>query len=256
MKVYIAFPVPMDSIEVWNVFKPEVERFCSTMRQFHPGTPYTIAAIINEKEELVGKSQLFRMFERLPVEFHLYSGTGCDVGSAQYFASLQSENCFLICCTSRIYAHREGWLKKLVEARLRYGEGLYTTAISRERNRLHACCRCYCMDSDRFNAWPKTIEHRPDGYLFESGEYMGLGGSQTAPQNLLEWFNAQRLPTRVVYWSGCHEIGDGTEAMEPDNIFRKGDQSNMLIHDRISRFYEQSDESGKNCAWQACRYGK
>ena len=131
----------METVEAWDFFKTWIEKLAESFRAFEPGCDYTLAAIINAPKDEHAQDrerQLEPIFNGLPVEFSHYHGTGCDVGGAQWYAETLTENAFMVCTTSRVDAFRPNWLRPLVNARNEFGEGLFTTMISRERSRLHA----------------------------------------------------------------------------------------------------------------------
>lgn len=249
---HIVFPIPMDSEPVWNNFKPWVEKFCQSMKSVEAGCQYRIEAIINERWGHIPKSDLWKMFLGLPVTFHRYQGSGCDVGGAQWFARRQSESLFTVNTTSRVYAWKNGWLGRLAEARDKHGPGLYGVHVSRERERLHLCCRCYGMETTHWNEYPFQVETRIEGSLFECGEYPPHKGEF----NLLEWFQGKGLPAKVVYWNGVFEIGNGDEALAQPDIYRRGDQSNLLIKDYITDLWDTGTPEQRAGQERLCFNGK
>lgn len=237
MKTYVVLPVPMETPDVWKIFNPWIIKFAESFRRHPPGGEYKIAAVINAALDAYQdkrECEVAELLDGLPFVFSHYDGPGMDIGSAQHFAFTLPENSFLVCCTSRMYSWKDGWLHKLVEARQSHGDGLYATMVSFE-HRLHACTRGYGLDSNRWNAYARKINTKQDGIFFESG---CLGdGKESRHWNMLEWFHRQKLPARVVYWDRCLDIGDGKDAADVPNSFRRGDQSNLLMKDWITDMY-------------------
>jgi len=225
----ICYHVPAETPEVWALFKPFVQRFADSMRKFHPGCDYSLAALISG----FATPEIQKCFEGLTTLFITYTGAGMDIGAFQYY-SRNCAPCFQVNCVARVYAHREGWLQKLVDARRIAGPGLYGTSVAIEQGRLHCCTRCYAFDSEDFKQYPHLIDCREKGPFFEWGE-----------GNVLDWFISKGLAARAVYWSGVHLINEKGHWAIPDNIFRKGDQSNMLVFDKHTDLYRDADEKGK-----------
>ena len=50
------------------------------------------------------------------------------------------------------------------------------------------------------------------------------------------------LQTRLVTWDGSYDLPDWRK---PPNIFRRGDQSNLIVRDRHADAYTVSDAEGK-----------
>lgn len=225
MKTIITLPLPFDK---WDVFAPFIKRFCDTFKQFEPGADCEVwgmccSGYISDEVEL--------WFDGINAVFHKYPEDGCDIGSAQYAADMLKENAFMVNMTSRCYFHRPGWLKRLLEAREKHGDGMYSTFASWEGGTPHLGTRAYCLDSHTFQRYPHIIDTREKGQKFEVGEWC-----------ITSWFRQQSMPTMQVTWSGEQEQADWRK---PDNIFRKGDQSNCLVFDRHTDLYQDADDVEK-----------
>jgi hypothetical protein len=257
MKTILVLPVPMDNEECWGRFKAPVKRYLDSLLKFESGVSYELALVVNRPDNTEmywkGQLELMEMAKGLASQYFVYTGGGQDIGSAQYFAGLQTENAFLVCTSSRVYAWKDGWLKKMVDARMEFGEGLYATMLSRERQRLHACSRCYGIDSDRFKMYSfKVNSHTPDGSHFECGELPGENGTFAWSWNLLEWFQRMKVTAKVVYQDRVLDIGDGRDAMAVENIYRRGDQSNLILKDWITDMYANGDDAARRTMESMC----
>jgi hypothetical protein len=210
------------------------------VKQFTPGCDYELCPVFNGGDQSVWDT-FKENWEGLPVRNHyLYEGAGCDIGSFAFFTSMQEQNVFQVNCVTRVYAHRAGWLNHLVQARYNNGPGLYATSVSREGGHLHACCRCYAFDSDDFKKYPHKIVSRDQGVFFELGEGC-----------LLDWFVAQNLAARVVYWDSVRMIGESDYWRVP-NCYRDGNQENILVWDKHSQAYAEADDARKRELEQMC----
>ena len=80
------------------------------------------------------------------------------------------------------------------------------------------------------------VNSRDDTYRFEV-----FGFSPEVP-NFTQWVRNKGLQTRLVTWDGVYDLPDWRK---PQNIFRRGDQSNLIVKDRHCEAYEVSDVDGK-----------
>lgn len=226
----IVIPVPLD---VWDTYRPTVQRFCDTMRQFSPGAPFTLFAMCCRSDP---DSEVREIFHGIPTEFARYDGTGCDIGSHQH-AAFQLGDAFQVSVSTRTYFHREGWLAKMLEAHDYFGPGLFGTAVSRETGVLHFRTHCYGMESGYFRRYPYLVNSRNQTFAFEHGAFNHPVGS------LLNWAKSQGdMAVACVYWDGAWREHEWFN--RPD-IFRTSSQSNLLVWDRHTELF-----AGMNAADQ------
>lgn len=236
--VKIVYPLPMDSPEVWAVFKPFAERFVRSYRAFPGEYPHELMVVINKGKV---NGELVELFFGLPVEFVTYDGDGMDLGSQQLVA--QTGDHFQVNLTSRMYFHRAGWLKRMVKVRRTYGPGLYGMTASYEGGKLHICTRGHAYDAKDFREYPTAITSRNQGVFFECGDGC-----------LLEWYQQRKQAYGIVTWDAfwgegqCSCCGDETRRKiglyhhNCQNRFRLGDQSNILAHDKHTDIFRDAAE--------------
>lgn len=242
MKIIIAYPVPLDA---WTKFHPFVRRFCDTFRQFDTGfVDYKLVAACCGG---TSNDEVKNLFHDINTLFVDYPDNGCDIGSAQWIAKNTSQffgqhsdwnNAWIICMTSRCYFFRAAWLKRYSEAFLAKGENdLYGASASWEGGKAHICTRAYALHCSRFWHYPHLIDTRAKGQKFEVGEWC-----------ITEWFRKQNSGCWQITWEGEQEQSDWRK---PENIFRKGDQTNMLVWDRHTDYYRDAseDEKQKLVSW-------
>lgn len=227
----VIYPLPLDN---WDTFKVDVERFVQTWNEFRPGCPCTVTMMIppcRDERVLAESHTILGKFG----EFNLrpYSGRGADIGAHQQ-AAFQCDDEVMVCLSTRVHFHRAGWLKRLMDCWDEFGPGLYGTAATREPGRLCLRTHCYMMGSYDFQRYPHVINSRPRGHFFEWG-YRNPDGSLT------DWYQSLGGMTRVVYWDSCSDV----EWLAQDNIFRRGDQSNLLVWDRHTELWKNSSEHEK-----------
>ncbi len=225
MKTVIVYPVPLDTPEVWQTFKPFVERFCRSFREYPPLGGAVVQPVFCNDDSYEATELLELIPEASRLRPMFYAGGGCDIGCAQLVADSTHGNPFLICMTTRCYFHRAQSVSMLVEARQQHGPGLYGCSASHEGGRLHLCTRAYALDAEDLRAYPHRIikrgGERGGGTFFETG-------ANNPDGNLLEWMERRGRPGRLVFWDGVREKPDWFTV---PNRFRNGDQSAMLVHD-------------------------
>lgn len=243
MKTIITYPLPFDN---WELFKPMVERFTSAFKKFPPGIDYEVWAMCCWGEPKAhdccwGEPDGWTrdQFHGINTRFVNYHGNGQDIGSAQCAAKLivgqGLKPHFLVMMTTRCHFHRAGWLDRLVEARGKFGIGLYGTAANRDGHRLHICSHAYSVDASVLTDYPVLIDSREAAVRMEHYDDNPLG-------NFTEWCEGRSVPGRIVTFDGVYEKPDW---FTPLNRFRNGDQSNVLIWDRHTDIYAASSPEEK-----------
>lgn len=226
----LVYPVPLDTPEVWELFKPCVQRFCDTWRQHPPGCEVELLAIPNNGDTT---NELLEMFDGLPVTWMRYDGMGADAGSWQ-FAAKKYPGRFMVGCNTRTYFHRRGWLNHIVHFREEFGPGLYATSASHEGGRIHACIRTVGIDTDILNAYPVEIVSRDQGCFFEIG--------RDNPDGPLSEWASKKGVVKVVLWSGCFCVQG---SIEKQNSYRHGTQLDCLVFDKHTQAFQEASPQEK-----------
>jgi len=174
------------------------------------------------------------MFDPISSRHLRYDGSGWDCGTWQ-FAGREINADLLVCFNSSTYVTGDGWLKHFVAAVEEYGDGLYGPLASYE---IIPHIRTPCMIFQPYIArsYPMEVNSRDDTYRFEV-----FGFSPEVP-NFTQWVRSKGLQTRLVTWDGVYDLPDWRK---PPNIFRRGDQSNLIVCDRHVEAFSVSDADGK-----------
>ena len=226
MNVNVVYPVPLDA---WDTFRPHVAEFCRTWQEFPPGAPCTLVCVC--RGGLPQGDQLSPFIPLGNVRFVPYDGNGFDIGAHQYFA-FQAGDAFNVNVSTRVFFHRPGWLAKLLESRHYFGPGLFGTAVSVETGVLHFRTHCYGIDAPVFRRYPDLINSRERTFEFEHARNNHPRGS------FLQWaMNQGDLAAACVYWDGGWRP---SEWFNRPNIWRKGDESNLLVFDHHTRSFLNS----------------
>lgn len=209
--------------------KPEYahgeQRLLDSYLQFDAGVPHDLAII-----DRCGDSP-----DDVPFAKHLrYNLGGWDCGAWQ-FAGRTIETDLLCCFNSSCQITGDGWLKRFVEAAEVFGEGLYGPLTSYEIVP-HVRTPCMIFQPKVIQDYPMEVKDRTDTYRFES-----MGWPNGTP-NFTQWVRARGMKTLLVTWDGVYDL---PQWRDPPNIFRRGDQSNLLVIDRHCEAYSVSDAEGK-----------
>jgi hypothetical protein len=174
------------------------------------------------------------LFDKISSKHLRYDQHGWDCGSWK-FAGENIKADLLVCFNSSTYVTGDGWLKHFVAAVEEYGDGLYGPLASYEIQP-HIRTPCMIFQPHVVRGYPHEVNSRDDTWRFE------VFGFPPLNVNFTQWVRSKGLQTRLVTWDGVYDLPDWRK---PPNIFRRGDQSNLIVKDRHCEAYEVSDAEGK-----------
>jgi hypothetical protein len=226
MKAIITYPIPFN---LWQHYKHFVRRFASTFKEFPPGTEdYELHVTCYWGEPT---DQIRRLFYGIKTVMANTYNDSCDIGASQWAGkSTWTGSSFVVGMSTHNYFHREGWLKRLMEARREFGPGLYAASGSLEEIP-HLRTAGYGMDSELWKEFPNWISSRQDCTAFERG-----------PDSISNYLIKRKSPVKQVLWDSVQDLVD---CRKPDNIFRKGNQEQMLWWDRHVDIWKDSEADEK-----------
>ncbi len=201
-------------------------RFAACLHAFPPLAKHELVIISNGGPPDLSTEALFAPFDARFIE---HDDSGWDIGA--YIAASKQVTCdMLVCFGGTSYFKRKGWLSRLVWAWERYGPGFYGTLSSFEI-RPHLNTTGFACMPELLSTYPAKVLTKADRYEFEHG------------RNSLH-LRAQRmnLPVKLVTWDG---VWDMRHWRVPDNIYRRGDQSNCLTYFHATENYELQPWEGK-----------
>lgn len=207
-----------------DYYRPFSLRFADTYQKFEAGIDHDLVVVScgGDPDESV-----WEIFSPIATCYQTYLGAGSDLGACQN-AMRQSDADFVVCMATPVYFWKPGWLKRLVEARTEFGDGLYGPFASNECTP-HIRTSCWAVDPATFNCYPHLIDNREKCYWAEHRD------QSEELWHFTRWYEALKKPTLMVSWTGA--LGPKYWRTEP-NIFCRGDQSNVLIRDRYTDLYE------------------
>jgi len=210
-----------------DIMKPQFEvftaRFIETYAAHPAGAQHQlIVGVVGQ--DLNGSRR--RAFDSLKCRFIDLPADGWGITCFQKIAgNLESD--FAVFCEAKTYFHRAGWLKKLVEARMSYGEGFYGGS-----GHSHECFPH--LRTALFGCHPNSLSSlRPITNREEAGQF------EHGKDNITIAFNSR---AHAVMWD---EVVHYPFNVFKKNYFRDGDQSNLLAFDRHTDLYAGASEGRK-----------
>lgn len=200
-------------------------RWLDTYIQFKPQLPHELVVVDSDNPAPGGRHGKYAN------RFMVYTGGGWDCGIWQYVGQW-IETDLLVCCNTSTHFVRHGWLDRIVEEVERHGVGLYGPMTSRAHFD-HIRTPCMIFQPRIIRRYPFLCDSRPKTYAFEC-----LAGQN----NFTLWCQRNGFPPRMITWDGCYDMPDWRS---PENVFWKGDQSNLLLKDRHADRYDAGNEQEK-----------
>jgi hypothetical protein len=223
MKIIVVYTYLVKPSETVEDYTPIHERFLSSYLMFAPKTSHSLVVCgyggvqfkhsgTQEARNLCYKAHWFP-----------YHGSGFDCGVILHSA-LTLDCDFLVVCNTQIHFWKSGWLERLVKAFEKHGDGLYGFAGSYE-NHPHLRTPLLAFPPSLLRKFPYTVHDRVTSHAFENGQ-----------DNVTQWVRKQGKPTMMVTWD---EVLPQQAWRKPANCFRRGDQSDLLVHDRHSKLWAE-----------------
>lgn len=209
-------------------------KFVGSYSRNPPGYPHDTLIVCNNGRPTKEEEEVFKPLPN--VRFLLHDNTGKDIGgfiAASHQLSERNVD-LMVCFGSHGYLWREDWLARMVEAPLMYGPGLYGSSASYEVLP-HLNTVGFWVHPKLLDAYPWKVVTDDDRYNFEN---------RRTRDNRQFWKMVYRMgyPVLLVTWDGEYEWWDWRK---PANIFRRGDQTNMLAWWKQTDVFRDSSPQGK-----------
>lgn len=207
-------------------YKKEAYRFIQSYAAHPPWYQHRTVVVFNGGQP--SESDLRLLSNLQNPSYMVRDNTGWDIGGFMD-ASLESKSNMCVYCGSNVHFWRSGWMRRMVEVWEKRGPGCYGTSASYEVT-VHLNSTGFWCDPKLMNAYPFHVRTKEDRYNFEHGR-----------SNLSQNIRRPDTNTHMAFWRRCHRAGlpvmlvtwDGEynwwNWRSPNNIFRRGDQSNMLL---------------------------
>lgn len=185
-------------------------RFVTTYHEFPPGIEHETIVVSNGGPLSQNITLLF--WDMNASMWPRENDPGWDITA--YIAAARgpcADADMILCLGESVYFHREGWLKRLVDAWAKHGPGMYGPFAS-NLVRSH-------LNTTAFFTSPVLLRQSPvnprDRYGWEHGEH-----------SFWRWVSGRGMPVRLVTWDGEWEPRSWRS---PPNILWRGNQSNCLM---------------------------
>jgi hypothetical protein len=144
----------------------------------------------------------------------------------------------VVCFVTPTHFREDNWLVPIVGAFEKYGDGLYGASASYQ-NLPHIRTGCLACSPNSMREYPRLVDSRETGLLFESGE----SPTRVAPEwCFTNWMMDRGRPVKMVTREVCYDLAYWRK---PDNIFRRGDQGNVLVWDRHCDIFDSASPEEK-----------
>ena len=205
MKIAVAYTVVSNG----PISDQYASRFAATFHEFPPGSECDLMVIGNGGPMPL---ELSLIFAPLNARMFLRSNENKDLGGYLAVARDPAKDYdMLVALGESVYFHRAGWLKRLVEAWEKHGEGMYGM-FSSNLVRPHLQTTAFCTSPLLLRKCPISIEDR---YPYEHGQ-----------NSFWRWVARCGKAVRLVTWDGEWLP---MQWRVPRNILWRGDQSNLLM---------------------------
>lgn len=213
------------SYPVLKDYGESTARFIDTYTRFRPDVPHDL--VVGN----CGGYQPDSLFDGLAHDQITVLSRGYDTGSYQELNRLMLWYDVVVACNTHVHFHRRDWLDALASAAQFFGPGVYGPTASYE-NWPHLRTPCIAYHPGILEEYPLRVTDRGQCCLFEHG-----------PLNFSKWAHDQGYPSMLVTADRqCWKINDWRK---PPDIFRRGDQSNVLVGDRHTELYAQAGTAEK-----------
>lgn len=232
MKIAVLYLKITRRIETYPIATPyEVghKRFYDGYRKFKPTIPHDLIIV------RCGATEGSTDFDSIATHYLRFDGMGSDCAAYQHVVRVLDYD-LVLCMNTLAYPWRYFWLSPFVDALKVHGKGVYGATASYE-NHPHLRTPAIAFHPDVVREYPFSTTNREDSVRFESGA-----------NSISAWAERAGYPVILVTADGRYYKGDWRK---PNNIFRRGDQTNCLIWDRHTDLYRDSDDFTKQKLSQA-----
>jgi hypothetical protein len=211
-------------------FGPEhatyAQRFVDSYRKYPPMHDHSMIVVSNGGPPAGKAVQQFSWIKG--TQFIQRENAGMDIGAYQLAArSFQCD--IMVFFGGSSYIRGPGWLMRMVSSFQVYGHGLYGCTGNQGDNRQvgthiervwpHVRTTGFWCAPQLITAHPFRVKDNSERYPYEHG-----------PVGLTSWVIHQGLPVMIVGWRDIKPLHE-CDSM-PDG-FHKGDQSNIMVGDRL-----------------------
>jgi hypothetical protein len=218
------FLIKRPSVNVVYIYLPGDEehkrwahRFVFSINHHRPAISYKFTVICNGPK-FDGK-EVFAPMGKYDV-FH-HDDTGWDIGGYIAFSKVCKDD-IMYCMGGTAYVRTDAWLERPLESWDKHGPGMHGTLATFEI-RPHINTSGFLTTPSLLSAYPFPVATKQHRYEFEHG----FGSF---------WMMVNRAGLQTLLVTHCGEYS-WPDWRHPPNIYRRGDQTNLLTHFRHTDNY-------------------
>jgi len=229
MKIHVVYVVAgnIPGAPPGILYRPGFDRFVKTFSEFTEPTDRFDVVFVNSNGGMTDEMRAQIPFAFTEIE---YNEIGWDIGAQQGAAEKLPPSDWMICFSSWGYFTKKGWIERYIKAIDLNMDSLYGSMSSME-NGAHIRGTGYCCKIGSMLEYPNRSTTRDKSFGVESG-----------PGSLTNFFQNKKDGAFMITWDGIYAYDF---FRKPENIFRKGDQSNLINRDKHSLIYDEADEKEK-----------
>ena len=210
-----------------DIYKKAANRFADTYKKYPAGFEHKLF-LIDSNDGLT--PAVATIFENIPHEVIKYRGSGWDIGAHQFAALCMSPEDWLMGFSSWAHFRQAGWLRAFADARNLHGDGLYGSTSSFERF-VHIRTTGFFIRCERVHRYPYGCNSKEESLAWEH-----------APHSISQWCIQQGYGAWLVTPEATVTLENSREL---DNVFRRGDQSNIWTYDKHTDLFDEASPEEK-----------
>jgi hypothetical protein len=216
--VYVCVPGDTDLMA-------QSRKFTESYARFPPGYKHNTIIVCNGSSPTNEVKSLFLKFPN--VRYHVHDNSGWDIGAFLASSKLCSSE-IAVCLGTVSYISSGNWMERVVDSWSKYGPGMYGSSASFEVTP-HLNTHGFWCSPKWLRTYPFRVTSKEDRYNFEHGKNHRPGGND----QMILWKRIRREGIPVLLVTTDSEL-EWWDWRKPDNIFRRGDQSNMIFKWRMA----------------------
>ncbi len=220
--IYI-HPIPAEEKHI-----AQTKRFVQSYRDFPAQQDHVLYVMCNGGPPT---AETRALFSGIPCEFREHDDSGWDIGAFQR-AAREIECDMMVFLGGHAYFRRAGWLKRMAE--VFDPRHLFGSTAGHEHDSHIRTTGFWCAPA-LVRSYPRIVRTYRERIEFEYGK-----------DSLTRWTQQRGGECLMVTWSGCRPMAEWRDELQW-NIYRRGDQSDCLVFDRVTDNYEQCEGPERFC---------
>lgn len=201
-----------------------IARFVSTWQKFPPSVDCDLVAICNGGPP---NTEQRILLAAIGAKMFVNSNDGHDLGGYVRASKGPLYNYDLVLYTGQsCYFHRAGWLKRIADAKAKWGHGMYGPFATHVK-RAHLQTTAFATCPRLLIEYPLPVNTKEQRYEFEHGE-----------RAYWRMVHKRGYPVKLVTWDNTWNPG---QWRLPKNGLWSGDQSNLLFFSNHSERWQKLD---------------